>query len=247
MSDFQSPPLSIRHFLYLTLGIAIALWFNLSGLRVQPTTVVAGVSLASRAVGSLVQGGTIAAFLWLTARWLGRRPVKLQDPGATYVFVLSLNHFLVLVGSVFASLLFVYLRGPGSGEILLPLMSAGAFLIALTYVYGAIQAREWAWRTIFVCAFLMSATSIFQITYLFWSGPNSWLLTHFAFTLLCSRALLQTAIVVAVIVSLWIDWRRKTNRHWLHYFGIGLLALSSIQTSLPMSIRIAKTPIIFPW
>ncbi len=249
VNEPQLPPLSIRHFLYLTLGIAIAIWFNLRGLRVQPATVAAGVALASRAVSAFEQGGTIAAFLWLTARWLTRRPVKLQDPGATYVFVLSLNQFLALVGGIIVFLIVILenRNNRWSQWLLLPTVIAGAVLVAVTPIYGAIRAREWSWRIIFVCVFLLSAISIFQIGYLVLRAPNSWSLIDVAFALRCVRILVQTMTIVAVIVSLFIDWRRKTQRHWLHYFGIGLLALSSIQFLLQLSPQIAKLTIFRSW
>lgn len=126
---------------------------------------------------------------------------------------------------------------------LIPSMIAGASLIALTYIYGAIRAREWSWKIIFICVFLMSAIWILQIAFFFFRMPRSWSLNSVAFASLCVSVLLQTVIMIAVTASLVIDWRRNTPRHWLHYFGIGLLALSSLKFLLQVSPEVAKLPI----
>jgi hypothetical protein len=216
-------------------------------MRVQPTNLADGVAHAARVVGAFVQGGAIAAFLWLTARWITRRPVKLQDPGSIYVLVLSLNLFLALVGGIIILLIIVLDSRPNgwSQWVLFPSMIAGALLVAFPPIYGAIRAREWPWKIIFVCDFLKYVLVIFHISLLIIRLGRPWSLNGVAFTSQCISVTLQAVIMISLTTSVVIDWRRKTPRHWLHYFGIGLLALSIIQFLLQQSPKLAEL-LFFP-
>jgi hypothetical protein len=247
VTEPQLPPLSIRHFFYLTFGIAVAIWINLSGLRVQPKTIVEGVSLASRIAGALALGGVIASLPWITGCWLRGRPVSLQDPGSRYVLVDSLMRITAFVGAIVSLLAFNYLRPRDlrTWDQVAPLINiASHSLIAIIAANAMVRVREWTWKIIFVCALITHAIFIFRMFDVWWQLPNYERPSKgVALTWLRIRILLHYIAIVAMASSLIIDGVKKTPRHWLHYFGIVLFALTAIQFLLFQIVGIRILPL----
>ena len=119
-------------------------------------------------------------------------------------------------------------------------------LVAFIAIYAAIKVRELPWKIIFACAVLLSVISIYRMIDIWWQLPNYQLppkSTLLAWVRI--RLLLQYIPIVAVIFALLVDWRKKTPRHWLHYVGIVIFALTAMQFLLFQSVG-SNIHTIFP-
>ncbi len=228
----RTHPLSIRHFLYWTAGVAVAIWWKYGNDLPEPKNLAGVLLVASTTAYCVATGGSVAFLVWLIGcRFIGHT-APLQDPGARYATILGISMLFAMIGSASDNWLSIYADANPEAWYdwwCQSILIHAALEIAII-VFGIIWIGGISWRIALGCSLLFGAFSALDaLTMLDYvpSPATKVLLQSDAMDWI--RDTLHYIPIFAVITSILAEWRRKISRDWPHYFGIVLCAVMTLE------------------
>lgn len=234
----DAPPLGIRHFLYWMLGVATCLWLYYGSQPPKPKNLLGYLLVISGVTFCIAAGGAIAFLIWNALRKFCKLPTTLQTPGAKYAAILGMTMMISLSKTKVLSWI-------------LNRDATDPFFYARDF-------SDTLWRFYFADFVAQSAAAVVFAIGIYWIGNWCWRIAIFASLLLAVHfaygsylhldlqplnqggfisnateerllTFLRFVPLIAVAVSLTIDWRFRTKRDWAHYFGVMLCGILLIE------------------